>query len=191
MPNRRLLIVMLGVTACGAGAGNPDLATEFRETPLRAVPGVQIGMPVSRLKAARPNAASDGFSGMRETISGHLVAYRFRGAAAEVAGDPAADERLLAVFVTRRLGSPGEVSSSWREQVQAVAGSKRAPDLCESLPNGGMQARWHFDRMSLVIAAVPGTAAGTTGSPRVVLAFGRANVINQPQGATPLPCPTS
>jgi hypothetical protein len=187
---KRLLMLLVGLAGC-VDAGNPDLATEFRETPLRALGGVEIGMSAQRLRSARPDAVTDPGSGMRERIPGYSVAYKFRMTSMDGANEIAPAERLLAVFMTRQVSSYEEAETAWREQIRTLAKAKRKPDLCESVAGGGAQARWFASERMLVIGAFPGNPAYSTVVPRMLLAMGLKDAINEPRGAAPTACPTS
>lgn len=184
------LTLFAAVAACADARGNPDLATEFRETPLRMLPGVQIGMQARQLKRARPVTRYAPYFGLEETIPGYQVSYRFESAVGDGAdSDVSARDDLKAVYMMRPFDSDEAAASAWREQVASLISSHRAPDLCDALPAGGHQARWFSGRMVLAVGVFP--KSSTSPSARLLYAVSPIDKLKQPEGTTSMPCPKS
>jgi hypothetical protein len=184
-------LILVALAAGCAEQANPDVSFQFRETSLRQLQGVEIGMPAKALRTSRPATKFEPAGGLREIIPGYTVLYKFRSAAEDGATDVAPGDKLLAVFMTRPFDSFEAATSEWREQVRALARSKRIPDLCEGFASGGMQARWLSTNQNLLIGVFPSPASAAQIPPRTLLALGRLEAINQPAGAKPVACPTT
>jgi hypothetical protein len=183
-----LLTLLVAPAACTDAAGNPDLATEFRETPLRMLPGVQIGMQARQLRRTRPATRYAPYLGLQESIPGYGVSYRFESAVGDAEGsDVSPRDDLKAVYMARTFDLDEAAVAAWREQVATLVSSRRAPDVCDSIPGGGRQARWLSGKQELVAGVFPAPASPPRA--RLVLVVGRMDYIKQPQGATPVPCP--
>lgn len=152
------------------------------------LPGVQIGMQAQQLRRARPATRYAPYLGLQESIPGHAVSYRFESAVGDGPdSDVSPRDDLKAVYVTRGFDQDEAAGAAWREQVAALASSRRAPDACDSLPGAGRQARWFSGKQALVVGVFP--ASSTSPQARLVLAAGRMETIKEPNGATPMPCP--
>jgi hypothetical protein len=190
----RLLHIVLSLTlvvtfaACTDATGNPDLATEFRETPLRMLPGVQIGMQAQQLKRARPATRYAPYLGLQESIPGYAVSYRFESAVGDGPdSDVSARDDLEAVYVTQSFDADEAALAAWRDQVTSLAASRRAPDACDSIPGGGRQARWFSGKQGLVAGVFP--ASSNSPRARLIVVVGRMEYIKEPKGTTSMPCP--
>jgi hypothetical protein len=183
------LIALAAAAACMGSGGNPDLATEFRDSPLRLLPGVQLGMQARDLRRARPEARYSAYLGLQERIPGYRVGYRFASAMRDTQ-DTVVNDRddLLAVYMTRDFDATEPALALWNEQVANLTAKKRKPESCEKLPSG-QQASWFAGPMALVIGMFPKTAAIPMA--RVVLVVSPTQSLTQPRGAVPMPCPTS
>jgi hypothetical protein len=189
MQNRVVFMVALGI-AC-AGSGDSDLASAFRETPFRSLPGVELGMTGKRLHAVRPGARYAPYLGLQERIPGFVVSYQFPMSTVETtATDVRPEDTLEGVFISQPFATMEEAETTWREKVRAVTSSHRAPTLCESVPNGGMQARWVSTNRVFAIGVFPQERMAPITN-RVIYAFSQAESMKQPAGATKMACPTS
>lgn len=186
-----LLFSGLAASACSDTAGS-DLSLQFRETPLRQIPGVFIGMQAKDLERSRPAAIFSPSLGLHEDIPGYGVDYRFQAAAIDHAAkdvDPA--DKLSGVFVVRVFPSEGAAVDWWAEQVRGMTSARRKPDACVSFPSGGREARWYGGQMTLAIGEFPPAPNMTAGGPRVIFAVTPVKEMKQPAGAAPIACPTS
>jgi hypothetical protein len=184
-------VLLLTCGACG-GATPSDLSTEFRETPFRHLPGVELGMTGRRLHAVRPAAAYAPYLGLQERIPGYTVSYQFPASNVESGGtDVGPNETLQGIFITETFVSREMAEKSWQDKVREVASAKRAPNVCESFPTGGMQARWFSGATALAIGAFPREPMAPNVGDRVIYAVAPAATMKQPPGATPIACPNS
>ena len=189
MQFRAAFMVVLGA-AC-IDSARSDLSTAFRETPFRSLPGVELGMTGKRLHAVRPGARFAPYLGLQERIPGFVVSYQFPMSTVESsATDVRPEDTLEGVFISQPFATMEEAESTWREKVGAVSRSHRAPTVCESVPNGGMQARWVSSNQVLAIGVFPQEKMAPITN-RVIYAFSQIESMKQPAGATKIACPKS
>ena len=178
--------------ACLAGCARTDSSavSQFHETPFRQLTGVELGMTGKRLHAVRPAAKYAPYLGLQERIPGYTVSYQFPTSMMETkATDVGDDDPLEGVFMTEMFDSMEKAESTWRARVREVARSRRAPDLCETFPTGGMQARWVAGDVVLAIGAFPKEPMAPTVGDRVIFAISPLETMKQPPGASKVDCP--
>jgi hypothetical protein len=183
--------LLLTLGAC-RGATPLDLSTEFKETPFRYLPGVQLGMTGRRLHSVRPAAAYAPYLGLQERIRGYTVSYQFPTSKVESSGtDVGPNDALQGIFITETFVSRDIAEKSWHDKVREVSSAKRAPDVCETFPTGGMQARWFSGKTTFAIGAFPREPMAPNVGDRLIYAVSPATTMKQPPGATPIACPNS
>ena len=169
-----------------------DLSMQFKETPFRQVPGVQLDMTAKHLRSLRPAATFSPYLGMQERLPGYVVSYSFPGSMRDDAGATVPDnDKLEGVFITQTFESMEKAEALWREKVNAVASSHRAPTSCETFPTGGTQARWIGGRQTLAIGVFPREPLAPTVGDRVIFAISGTDNLKQPAGGTKVACPTT
>ena len=148
-------------------------------------------MTGKRLHAVRPAAQYAPYLGLQERIPGFVVSYQFPMSNAETkATDVRPEDTLEGVFISQPFATMEEAESMWRESVRAVSSRHRAPTICESVPSGGMQARWVSSTQVFAIGVFPQEKMAPITN-RVIYAFAQAESMRQPKGATKMDCPTS
>ena len=189
--NFRPFFMALFATACLDG-GSSGLSDQFRETPFRFLPGVELGMTGKELHSVRPSATYAPYLGLQEKIPGFTVSYQFPLSNMESsAADVGANNRLEGVFISEPFDSMERADSAWRERVNAVSSRHHAPTSCESFPTGGMQARWITGGVVLAIGAFPREPMAPSVTNRVIYAVSPSASLKQPAGATKIDCPKS
>lgn len=187
----RLILSAVLASACLDG-GSSGLSGDFRETPFRFLPGVELGMTGARLHALRPAARYAPYLGLQEQIPGFVVSYQFPTSTAESsATDVAPNDQLEGVFISERFDSMEKAEARWREKVAAVASSHRAPTICESFPTGGMHARWIGSDHVFAIGVFPQEPMAPTVPNRVIYAISPKGTMKQPEGGTKISCPNT
>jgi hypothetical protein len=188
---RALLASLTVATAC-TNQANPDVSYQFRETPLRQLVGVEIGMPAQRLKASRPGVIFAPALGFKETVPDYSVSYEFKAAALDpdLTQVPSADP-LRGIYMARLLPSDEAAVAAWREEVARIVAARRAPESCQQFPNGGREARWFSSKMSLAVGVFPPERNSAVVGSRVITALTTMEAMRRPAGGTPIPCPTS
>ena len=187
----RVVFLLMLASAC-ADAGGSSLSSAFKETPFRFLPGVELGMTGKRLHAVRPAARYAPYLGLQERIPGFMVSYQFPTTTTETsATDVRPDDTLEGVFISQPFETMELAESTWREKVRAVSSSHRPPTACETVPSGGMQARWVSSRQVFAIGVFPHERMSPTITNRVIYAFSQVESMKQPAGATKMPCPNS
>jgi hypothetical protein len=185
----RAIFTALFAMACLNG-GSSGLSDEFRETPFRFLPGVDLGMTGKQLRQARPAATYAPYLGLQEKIPGFTVSYQFPTPTMETsAKDVGPNDRLEGVFISEPFETMEKAESSWRDHVGAVSARHRAPTACESFPAGGMQARWISGSRVLAIGVFPQEPMAASVTNRVIYAVSPAATLKQPAGATKIDCP--
>lgn len=183
-----MVIAALAV-AC-AGSGPSDLSSTFPDTPFRYLRGVELGMAGTRLHALRTGAKYAPYLGLQERIPGFTVSYQFPTTMMQSsATDIGPDDELEGIFISEVFSSPDKAESKWAEVVRAVSSRDRAPNVCESFPTGGKQARWFTGKQILAIGVFPREPLAPTVTDRIVYAISTADVMKQPSGATKIACP--
>src|SRR4051812_17779937 len=135
--SRFSLLSLIIVTACTDQA-NPDVSFQFRETPLRQLIGVEIGMPAKSLQASRPQAVFAPNLGFREMIPDYSVSYEFKTAALDPSATAVSPSDILrAIYMARMFDGGDQATAAWQEEVAAVAKARRAAESCKRFPNGG------------------------------------------------------
>jgi hypothetical protein len=153
---------------------------------------VELGMTGKRLHGLRPEAKYAPYLGLQERIPGYTISYQFPTTMEESkATDVGPQDQLQGVFISQVFDSMEKAQSTWRDQVNAVSSTHRAPTVCESFPTGGMQARWIAGKKVLAIGAFPREPMAPTVTDRVVYAIASAEDMKQPPGATKIACPNS
>ena len=149
-------------------------------------------MTGKRLHAARPAARYAPYLGLQERIPGYTVSYQFPASMIESSTtDVGPNDTLEGIFITETFVSREMAEKSWHDKVREVASARRAPNVCESFPTGGMQARWLSGRATLVIGAFPREPMAPNVGDRVIYAIAPTATMKQPPGATPIACPNS
>lgn len=185
----RYLLALL--FAAGCADTNEDLSMQLRETPFRQLPGVHLGMTGRQLHATRPQARYAPYIGLQEKLPGYMVSYDFESAKDDSPGadvDPL--DVLRAIFITQPHETDQATATAWAAVTRAVADDRRAPDSCERFPAGGVQARWFSGNAVVVIGAFPREPNAPNVGPRVIFAVSPREAMKQPDGGTPIPCPT-
>jgi hypothetical protein len=185
----RLLLVLFLAAACGRDS--TDLSVSLRETPFRQLRGVRLGMTGRELHATRPRARYSPYLGLQEEIPGYKVSYQFLSAQSDSANadiDPA--DRLGGVFITQSFPTEDAAARAWAEAARTLAKERRAPDVCERFPTGGMQARWFTGEVAVAIGAFPRELNAPNVGPRVIFAVSPKEAMKQPRDGTPIACPT-
>lgn len=184
----RVIFAVVLAAAC-VGTGGSDLASAFKDTPFRSLPGVELGMTAKSLHTLRPAAKYAPYLGLQERIPGYVVSYQFPTTTAETAAtDVRPEDRLEGVFISQPFATMEEALSTWRAKVRAVASSHRAPTTCESVPGGGMQAQWASANHIFAIGVFPQEKMAPITN-RVIYAFSLRETMKQPVGATKMACP--
>src|SRR4051812_36916423 len=151
----RVMVIAALAISC-AESGPSDLSTDFAETPFRYLRGVELGMTGKRLHALRPDVRYAPYLGLQERFSGYVVSYQFPTTMTESrATDVGPEDQLQGVFISEVFDSMEKAQSTWRDRVNAVSSTHRAPTVCESFPTGGIQARWIAGKKILAIGAFP------------------------------------
>jgi hypothetical protein len=190
MKSYRPLLALCLVACLGDDA--MDLSMQFKETPFRQVPGIQLDMTAKHLRSLRPAAKFAPYLGMQERLPGSVVSYTFPGSMRDDAGASVPDnDKLEGVFITQTFESIEKAEALWREKVSAVASSHRAPTTCETFPTGGMQARWMAGKQTLAIGVFPKEPLAPTVGDRVIFAITRTDYLKQPAGGKKVACPTT
>ena len=185
------LLVLLCLAAC-MSEDTMDLSMQFKETPFRQVPGVQLDMMAKQLRSLRPAAKYLPFVGMQERLPGYVVSYSFPGSERDDANASVPDnDKLEGVFITQTFESMEKAEALWREKVRAVSSSHRAPTSCETFPTGGTQARWVGGNQTLAIGVFPKEPLAPTVGDRVIFAISGTVSLKQPAGATKVACPNT
>ena len=188
---KRLLLAILFAAGC-SDANSGDLSKRLRETPFRQLPGVQLGMTGRELHSTRPRARYAPYLGLQEQIPGYMVSYQFLSAQnASPTGDIDPQDRLGGVFITQSFESDDAAAGRWAEAASTLSKARRAPDVCERFPEGGMQARWTTGDVIVAIGAFPREQNARNVGPRVIFAVSPKESMKQPQGGTPIACPTT
>jgi hypothetical protein len=188
----RFRAISAAVLALACVDGSSGLSSDFRDTPFRLLPGVELGMTGARLHALRPAARYAPYLGLQEQIPGFVVSYQFPTSPAESsATDVAPTDKLEGVFISERFDSMEKAEATWREKVSAVASSHRAPTICESFPTGGMHARWIGGNHVFAIGVFPREPMAPTVPNRVIYAISPKGTMKQPEGATKISCPNT
>ena len=183
------LLITLG--ACG-GDTQSDLSSEFRETPFRYLPGVELGMTGKRLHVVRPAAKYAPYLGLQERVPGYTVSYQFPMSMVESSNtDVGPNDTLEGIFITENFVSREMAEKSWHDKVRELTAARRAPNVCERFPTGGVQARWFSGSTALAIGAFPREPMAPNVGDRVIYAIAPRATMKQPPGATPIACPTS
>jgi hypothetical protein len=187
----RLFFVLVLATACLDG-GSTGVSDEFKETPFRFLPGVDLGMTGKELHRLRPAATYAPYLGLQEKIPGFTVSYQFPASNMESsAKDVGPNDRLQGVFIAEPFETMQGAELAWREQVSTVSSRHRAPTGCESFPTGGMQALWISGTHVLAIGVFPREPMAPTVPNRVIYAVSPSATLKQPPGATRIDCPKS
>jgi hypothetical protein len=188
---RTAVLSLLIATACSDQA-NPDVSFQFRETPLRQLTGVEIGMPARVLRTSRPGTAFAPNLGFRESIPGYSVSYEFKSAALDPdATEVPVTDILRGIYMVRPFTDAEQAAAAWRVEVATVASARRAPESCRRFPDGGQEARWFSSKMSLAVGMFPPAVNSATVGWRVITALTTMEAMRQPSGGTTIPCPTS
>lgn len=188
--------VILTLTLCLAACADysTDIATDFRETPLRALRGVTMEMTARQLRIARPNIRFVPAAGYQEIFDDHEVVYSFPpGAIGERETEETGRARVSGVFLTRSFASPTAADAFWRDVVSKVTAAHRAPEQCEQISgsSAGMQARWATGSTRLTIGSFkPIDGNSRRIADRVIVAVMTTNAFKLPEGTTPVACPT-
>lgn len=169
-----------------------DLSMQFRETPFRQIPGVQLEMTAKHLRGLRPAARFSPYLGMQERLPGYVISYSFP---ASIRDDSLAsvpdNDKLEGIFITQTFDSMEKAETLWREKVGEVASRHRAPSSCETFPTGGTQARWFGGKQTLAIGVFPKEPLAPTVGDRVIFAISGADNLKQPAGGKKVACPNS
>lgn len=185
------LLALLCLAAC-VSEDALDLSMQFKETPLRQIPGVQLDMPARELKRLRPAATYAPYLGMQERVPGYVISYQFPGSERDDANASVPDnDKLEGIFVTQSFESMEKAEALWREKIREVARAHRAPTACESFSPGGTQARWVRGKQTLAIGVFPKEPLAPTVGDRVIFAISGTATLKQPAGAKPVACPNS
>jgi hypothetical protein len=186
---RTTLLSVIVAAACSDQA-NPDVSFQFRETPLRQLTGVEIGMPASALRASRPAVAFAPVLGLREAIPGYLVSYEFKSAALDPNATAVPPSDILrGIYMVRNFDGAEQAAAGWTEEVAGVTSARRAPESCRQFPNGGREARWFSSKMSLAVGLFPPEPNSTTVGWRVITALTTMDAMRQPPGGAAITCP--
>jgi hypothetical protein len=188
---RTSVLSLLIIAGCSDQA-NPDVSFQFRETPLRQLTGVEIGMPAKVLRTSRPGTAFSPNLGLRESVPGYSVSYEFKTTALDPdATEVPATDILRGIYMVRPFTDGDQATVAWREEVGAVTSARRAPESCRRFPNGGQEARWFSSKMNLAVGVFPPEPNSATVGWRVITALTTMEAMRQPPGGTTIPCPTS
>lgn len=192
--SRALLVVLIGSAGACSDLAN-DIAADYRVTPLRALRGVTMNMPVRRLRVARPRVTFVPSVGFRETVDGLDVLYTFLpGAVGERETPETGKAPLAAIYLTRTFASSADADASWRDMIGKVSASEGPPRHCEEFGGAspGKQARWVKGSTGLTIAAVRPTTSGIQVIPdRLVFAVVSTTNSRLPENSISVSCPSA
>ena len=110
------LFLVLGaaalLAACADTSSEPSM--QYRQTPFRQLPGIDLGMTAQRVHELRPNIKYTPFLGVQERMGEYIVSYQFPSSMDDKAQGVDPNDHLGGVIITEMFASPEQAEAGWR-----------------------------------------------------------------------------